>query len=619
MTGGLAKVLAGIGLAACLAASALAAEPVAPREPLAAPEPSSEGDFPSRTAVAIPHEPGAWRTRSQTLYDPRGQETLRKAYTVWDIQPSQGLDFVWLPDDGGLGGPGRPNGAGRLVWRRADKPSYDPEAFVAEYRGTLRGGRAEGEGSYRDRAGLAYEGRWAAGLPEGAGRLTLGSGAEYTGRFRGGAAEGAGRFYDVDGEVFEGGFRGGLREGVGVTRLPNGGSYRSEWAGGEELPNSRTVRLAQLGPGQTAQDDVRLGVSVDRVESKSTLQYATANTDAGLVIQPGGRRLMGLWKGNDDLQLTEPEEQSSDQGSYGVFAYAGQDLAPLTLVFEVQNRASAPVRITGAYLDVDASVTDLQPAIQLTGGSSGECSSRPRSSYDPRFELENWGWGPAERARLRFAFAPARANPPSASFTTGKDVGSIVASARVNFEPELRAAGVRVDLLRQREQTGGLTCRSKGNASACLAEIVATGVFGTLGRNVSLSGRDVGISVAGLLDYVWADGKGVETSRSSPFNARLLLGRTPVEAECGEGAEREKIAKRVLDFRLDQSRYRIPVAFERSIPAGRSARYTVDLKAAKSSEHDFRVVLQLSDGRRVTSRPIRLTYFTPNAAGRLVR
>jgi len=567
----------------------------------------------AQVKVLLPARAGQWRTRSQQVFDGHRQELQRRSYTVWDDQTARGLDFVWIPDrpDGAVSG--RVSGTGRLVWRLADKPSYDPAAFIAEYRGEMRDGRPHGRGGYRTRDGLAYEGGWKNGSPDGRGNLKLASGAEFTGRFKAGAAEGAGQFFDVDGEIFEGRFRAGLREGDGRTVLPNGASYLSAWTAGEEVEASRKTRLAQIGPAQGPANDIRLGVSVDRKDDESALQYSAQNRESGLVIQPSKKRLMSRWKGNDDITLTSQEEYPGDRGSYGVFAYSASDLPPLNLVFEVQNRAPGPVRIRGAYLDVDTSVSDLQPAIQLTAGSSGGCGVRDRTDFSPVFELENFGWAPAERAQLRFAFAkPNTSVAPGAAGTT-KEVGLIRANAKVDLEGELRAAGVNTSRLKALGANGtGIACKSKGNAPACLAEIAGSGLFGSLSRQIALDERDIYVNAAGALNYVWRDQKGQENARTSPFSAKILLGRTPIEAECGEGAEKEPVGKKPLEFRLGQSKYRLPVAFERTIQAGRSARYTVAVGARMSSEHNFRVVLQTADGQQITSRPISLTYFRPN-------
>jgi hypothetical protein len=573
-----------------------------------------DGDPLVQVRVAMPAEAGRWRTRSQPVFDAHRQELQRRTYTVFDPRPSRGLDFVWIPDRAPAKERERVTGEGRIVWRLAGRPSYDPAAFVAEYAGTVVDGRPHGQGTWRERDGTVYEGRWVAGVPSGEGRLVLASGAEFAGTFRDGAAEGAGHFFDVDGEVFEGSFRRGLREGQGRTVLPNGAAYLSEWTGGEEVAASRKIRLAQLGPAPGPANDIRLGVSVDRKDDESALQYAASNQQDGLLIQPSKKRLVAMWKGNDDITLTSSEENPGARGSYGVFAYTAGDLPPLSLVFEVQNRAAGPVRIRGAYLDVDSSASDLQPAIQLTAGSSGECGARDRSDFSPTFQFENFGWSPAEKAQMRFAFVrPKSIAPPGAPGLT-KDLGLIRASTKVDLEGDLRAAGVKTADLKRRGEVGGggIACRSKGNAPACLAEIAGSGLFGTLSRQITLEERDIYLNAAGTLNYTWRDQKGQEMQRSSPFATKILLGRTPIEAECGEGAEKEPVGRKPLEFRLDQSRYRLPVAFERTIAPGRSARYVVGVAAAKSSEHKFKVVLQTADGQQIISRPISLTYFRPS-------
>src|SRR5262249_33831283 len=153
-------------------------------------------------------------------------------------------------------------------------------------------------------------------------------------------------------------------------------------------------------------------------------------------------------------------------------------------------------------------------------------------------------------------------------------------------------------------------CANRANA-ACLQELRNTGIFGSLAPHISLQDTDIFVSAAGALDYGWQDSKGIPRNSSSPFNAKLPLGHVKVEAECGEGGQRDRIASRPLEFRLDHFGYRLPVAFQRSIPAGRTSRLTLPVKAAKSSEHGFSVVLQLADGREIRSRPVSLLYYVP--------
>ena len=217
-----------------------------------------------KIAGRLSAETGAWRTKTQQVFDPVERTLIRRLYTVWDPEPSRDLDFVWVPDTLADDSEGAVNGQGRLIWRIKGKPAYDPASVFAEFRGSMKDGRADGRGRYFDRSGLAYEGEWKNGVMDGHGRLRLPNADEYAGQFRAGKANGTGRYVDVTGEIFEGPFVNGLRDGRGTTRLPNGPSYRSSWVAGEETEGSRAVRLSQVGaqrmPGGS--DDVRVAVEL---------------------------------------------------------------------------------------------------------------------------------------------------------------------------------------------------------------------------------------------------------------------------------------------------------------------------------------------------------------------
>jgi hypothetical protein len=116
----------------------------------------------------------------------------------------------------------------------------------------------------------------------------------------------------------------------------------------------------------------------------------------------------------------------------------------------------------------------------------------------------------------------------------------------------------------------------------------------------------------GKLEYVWRDAQGEVKNATSPFNAVIPLGVLFQAAECGEGGARQPITATSQQLKLDASDYRLPVSFRANIAAGNTSRLTLPLKADKSSNHDFTVVLQLSDGREVKSRRIKLVYYLPS-------
>lgn len=280
-------------------------------------------------------------------------------------------------------------------------------------------------------------------------------------------------------------------------------------------------------------------------------------------------------------------------------------------MIEVRNRSASSVTATGAYLDVRGSVTDAQPAIQLVVGPISECMGLPL--YRPKFVLENFGWGAAEQATLRFDLTnPASPNRPSSS-TQSLSLGRIDRTSPVDLEPVLRSAGVKVAFLSSNTKNG-VWCRKPKTVQACLQDLKANGTFGSLNDKVALSESFIVIGATGRLEYSWRDAKGTSRQASSPFAATLPLTFLRQENECGEGAGREPITTTAQQLRLDASNYKVPVSFRSTIPAGRTTQLTLPIKAAKSSEHDFTMVLQLSDGREIRSQPINLLYYVPSWA-----
>jgi hypothetical protein len=167
----------------------------------------TEIEIPNSTTVATflgSGELGAWRSRTQQVFDPVGRSLIRRQYTIWDPQPSRNLDFGWVPDTLVGDQDGLVNGRGRLIWRLQGEPAYDPASVFAEYYGDVENGRADGHGTYFDKTGLRYVGAWRNGVMEGYGRLTFPSTDEYVGGFRAGKADGIGHYTDATGEIFDG-------------------------------------------------------------------------------------------------------------------------------------------------------------------------------------------------------------------------------------------------------------------------------------------------------------------------------------------------------------------------------------------------------------------------------
>jgi hypothetical protein len=541
------------------------------------------------------------------IFDANEKSLIRRTYTVWNASPSRDLDFTWTPASVALDAAGLVTGNGRLIWRPKSKPAYDRNSIYSEYVGGMKDGKYSGVGAYSDRLGYQYEGHWSDGQFEGSGRLQLPNGDEYVGFFRRGKAHGEGRYIQSDGEIYSGKFKDGLRDGYGKVRLPAGHGYDSEWISGKEIDESQKVRVAQGGPPTVGSDDIRLGILVDTLPlKKGMLGYTASNTTEGLIIRPD-KRLMDWWKGSGDIQLND-EDQDPNLG--GIFPFLNAALPPVLLVLDLENRRSFSTEVVDAYLDVRTSSIDVQPMVLVRGDGRGATCGQ---SYDPTFSILNYGWTSLEQAHIRLTFADPRQSVVLGPQSWSKELGASTAATTVDVDENLRAAGVNVRILRERGNSSPyyFTCDTRSQ-SDCFAELMRTGLFGQIAPYISLDDFHIQANLAGLLRYKWKDTEGRINEKESPFRARVLLGELVHAAEC-EGGEMEPLRTSApVNLEFERTGYKLPIGLRSTIPAGRVSRYSVPIRASKSSRHEFRVVLVLADGREVRSRSIDLLYFFPN-------
>ena len=425
------------------------------------------------------------------------------------------------------------------------------------------------------------------GVMEGYGRMKLPNADEYVGQFRAGKANGTGRYVDVTGESFEGSFLNGLRDGRGITRLPDGTSYRSSWAAGEETEGSRAVRVSQAGapraPGGS--DDVRVAVELPQPSP-----YVASSAGPVLSIAPD-ENTVKIWKGDGDISSGE-----ANMLRFGIGAKSG-----LRLRVGIQNRSTRALQVAGIFFDVQSSASDLQPAIQAKVGRQNVCGN---SLYGPTVEFWNFGWSAAENATLRLAFTSSASTEIPTRFDYAKKLGRIDKTAKTDLEPEIAAAGVNTALLRSRADRT-LSCRAK-DEKRCLAELKASGIFGSLAALVT---EEPAIRAVGKLEYEWTEANGNKRKRSSKLEGILQLGHlTPPSTACAEEAAPETQFSRPVSFKLDQSQYRLSTGIPaRAIPAGRTNWLDLKVVAERSSHHEFRLVVQMADGRELTSRQIKFS------------
>ena len=553
-------------------------------------------------------EPGRWRTQVQHVFNAATRKLERRLYTWFDPAPWRNLDALWLPSDPKSDRAGPIAGTGQFIWRMSGALEWDPSAVVATYTGEFRNGRPEGQGELVMRDGLAYRGRWRTGRADGEGRLQLPSGEEYVGGFRNGFARGIGHLIDVTGETYDGAFAAGLPDGRGRTTLPSGFAYESAWSHGFESLRTRRVRLAQVGSGGISGEDLRIGVIAPRtpslprdVQASDVISYASSNRGGTIYVVPSDKKLMDLWKGNGELQTFDVGDVR-----YGIFGFSQKllDATPPTLQLDFQNRSTGPIEIVELRLEVAESATDNQPAVQLVD-TTHECGAGPF----PDYTLENYGWSSAKASKLRLSFDSGGTASAQKTFAAARSIGDLENRKSISFTPELTAAGVNVAQLK-RVGEAGFPCAS-GDIKACFAQLRTNPVFGRLGEKLVLEETRILAPVSGVYGYTWIDSKGVEHTRSSSFSLKLYLAHLPTVAECGEGGAPEVARKSPVRLMLDATNYSLPLSFRKSITGGQTARFALQLSAAKSSQHKFAVTAVLSDGRRISSRPIDLLFFKP--------
>ena len=536
----------------------------------------------SAAALHVPvpgEETPALRHWVQLVWNPVSRRLDRIGYSAWDPLPSRGLDLEWRPDDAADLTGGAISGAGTLSFRVPGAPAYDRGAVVAQYRGTLRDGRPDGDGQYLDRAGLVYAGQWRAGLMEGSGRLLTPEGAEYVGAFRAGRADGAGVLTDAAGRVTRGQFTRGV-------------------------PDATTALAA-------ADTDLKVGIVTEHRPHNFDLgidpmSYTSRADGETLAIFPDDPRLLAAWHGTESITLTDAEQSAFD-GLAGTPNFLGirERFAPVSLVFDLENTTTDTLSVVGGVIDVATSASNPEPALQVRATPRDPCSMGDVAT--PQFFVDNFGWAKAENAVLNFAAQSPDGGPVGPAMQL--PIGTLAESEIATLTDALSGIGVQMDML-----TGaGLHCSDVDDVRQCLAEIRQTGYFGPLADAVSLDFSAITVTLAGTLDYDWSGTDGTAHHKSSPFSVVVPIGTVASDNECGEGGEVIPVRHDPFMLHLDDSNYKIAIPFAADVAPGFTTRWRVELQAPQTSEHDFRIRLLLADGGEVLSRPIHLTYFiTPD-------
>lgn len=350
------------------------------------------------------------------------------------------------------------------------------------------------------------------------------------------------------------------------------------------------------GGAPAAQDGVRVQLFVDQRRIAAARKQIGQDGNFPVYayrMQPGPQAL--------ELRLDSPELMRRWKGDFvlgqdteATFEDANQFL-PVLLVLDVTNEAGAPLQVVSSYLEVQRSRSELQPFIDLSSWGEG-------NELD-FFDISNRGWGLAENAVIEFGFG--REQPVSERF--GLRLGTLGA---VEVTP-VRALSTLVPALpRLLDQPP--KCPSNRQVPACLVQLQRTLPMGRIADIAFTRDNMVLTRLFGALRYQWRDIGGQMQSREHPVKLVLLLFRfdTGEGAEMG-GAGPEEAGFQPVTLQLDRERYRLPLPYRPRLGPGQNQRFQLTLNAPKASSHQFRVVLETSDGRRVTTPPLDLLYFVP--------
>lgn len=571
----------GAGLAALLATATVAAA----------------GDYLHPSAAAD------WSQRVQILYDADSRAVERRIVRVWNPNPERDLDFVWEPQagepSGGLAADGSVDGRGKIVWRIKGSASYDPKTVFSTYSGALRDGRPDGSGRLELRSGAVVDGEWRAGRIEGRAVWIDPAGNRYEGDFRNGRPNGTGTYRATTGEIFTGSFVDGRRHGEGETRMAGGTVYRSLWKDGREIGGNRPDVLAdarvggllkaQAGGGDA--DRMQIAVAIEeRMNQQSEMRYQHLVRDEDVAIYPVSDELNGLWNGGQIYN--------------GTWMVDGIDweTAPAFVQVDLDTTDGSRVRLADLKLQVASSEAYRKPMLTLTESSG--CVG-----FRPTFALVNHGWGAVRDARLTVQFTgEEEGGPTSREFSM--PVAGFDAGADLDIRALLDEAGVDTGKLDQ----GRYTCPSMDSMNVCRAQVFNDVGFGEIADFVH--GEDkLRTTVAGRLEYSWADDAGTVYQQSETLRASISLAVIEVPAdlaECGDGFGGSPEAMRYQDVHLPLGKrdYAVdmPVRGNKSISTYKAR---LKMRADQSSFHQMRVVADFADGSSRESKPISLYYFRP--------
>lgn len=582
-----------------------------------------EPDFSAADAVvrgdAVDTEQERWVVKTHLVWNEEADILTRQTYEVWQGPMEAGLTFRWTPASIAQANSGRVTGKGTVFWQDVGAASYDQDAVVSTYVGDMQDGRRHGHGIYRHKSGFSYEGTWQTGKMQGTGYLTFTNGDHYVGGFAQGQLHGGGRLIDSDGTIFEGTFVDGIAQGEGLVRRADDLEYLAVWKDGTEVAGSRNVVYQPEILNAQLSDAFRVGVVLENrggqadptsMETPTAAEiYKSRAVGETLRLFPASQRILDVWRGNAPITMNGREigQRYSGGGFLGIMK---ENIKPVSLIFEFENKSRSDVRIVSTSIVVESSKTDTEPMLQAYSPLP-ECGIA-RPGFDPNFLLENFGWADVENGQLSLQFLDPTGTPVSTPETV--NIGTFKTSLFVDLIPIIARKGADVASMERGYQCAPPASFEQDDWEAFERQCIekAKTVAGELGPALEIFGLGFVTTVAGNLAFQWRDLNGNETRKSKTFKLQVPVGTHTLSlAECGEGGSPPDGSVKVFRLKLDQDNYRLRVPLKDTVPAGVTSRWRLAFEAEKNSDHRFRLKFDLSDGQTVLSRPIELAYLRP--------
>lgn len=545
------------------------------------------------------------RSLSQLIYLTETAQLERLTFELVAPQLVGGLDVFWQPSGSDVtSGPLR--GDGRLVWRTQGTPAYDPRGVVAVFHGTFVDGRAEGQGSFWHRDGTMYDGSWRHGAMDGAGQMQWPNGTTYNGMFQDGLMDGAGQLVDRSGTIFRGEFTDGKHDGLIQVTPFAAPSYQAVWRSGREVPGTRVEDLSDwTGPSlhlvqTTSLPDARMGIALDPTPPPDATEwykpfYRTENRGSDLVVFPADQAVYANWLGKGPLPVPNLD-------SNGWSGLDPSEHIPPSFDFSFENTGRRNLEIVGGYLAVSRSISYMRPVMNVF--YEWDCGKPVISE----FTFQNYGWSQPLDANVQVDVLDNSGNPIA---RTGGRLTADWPRPTVNLRSFLEQQGVAVARI---EDENVLDCGTR-SASKCLEVLRNSGLYGNLAAAVRIGNANVvgvtpiQVPVSVRLQYNWREADGSLHSGDRSFELPLKVGQLPYQLNtCAEGGMAEELFPNPFSLDLDRENYQIGFGLTATVPPGAQQNWTFQVDASRASFHDFQVVLILSDGREIASRPVKLEY-----------